>query len=193
MHIDLPRSLTPAAVIAVVALGALSQPAGAHGDPQAGKAPRADQLPPETREQLREARRATRGFRDVDAAKAAGYAPARECAADPKYGGMGIHYANQKLIADGRLDITRPEILVYQPTADGTLRLGALEYFQVDGDQDLATSDDRPSLFGVPFDGPMLGHEPGMPIHDDLHVWLYKNNPAGIFAAFNPRVHCPGA
>jgi hypothetical protein len=149
------------------------------------------QLSPETRELLRKARRATRVFRDVDAAKAAGYAPAPDCVDDPKYGGMGIHYANQKLIADGKLDITRPEILVYQPTAEGGRRLGAVEYFQVDGDQDLATADDRPSLFGLPFDGPMLGHEPGMPIHYDLHVWLYKHNPAGTFAMWNPRVHCP--
>jgi hypothetical protein len=193
MHLRLPRSLALAAAIAAVALAAPSQPAGAHGGPHDGKALRAGQLPPDTREQLREARRATLAFRDVDAAKAAGYAPASECATDPKYGGMGIHYANEKLIADGKLDITRPEILVYQPTADGELRLGALEYFRVDGDQDLATADDRPSLFGVPFDGPMLGHSPGMPIHDDLHVWLYKHNPAGIFAAWNPRVSCPGA
>ena len=49
----------------------------------------------------------------------------------------------------------------------------------------------KSSLFGVPFDGPMLGHEPGMPKHYDLHVWLYERNPAGLFAAWNPRVHCP--
>jgi hypothetical protein len=191
MHLRLPRSLALAAAIAAVALGALSQPAGAHGGPHDGTASRAGQLPPDTREQLREVRRATWAFRDVDAAKAAGYAPAPECADDPKYGGMGIHYANQKLIADGKLDITRPEILVYQPAADGGRRLGAVEYFQVDGNQDLATADDRPSLFGLPFDGPMLGHEPGMPIHYDLHVWLYKHNPAGTFAMWNPRVQCP--
>jgi hypothetical protein len=191
MHVTFPRSLAPAVAIAAIAFAAaLSQPAGAHVGPEDGAAP-AHQLPADTRAQLREARQATRAFRDVEKAKAAGYAPASECVEDPKYGAMGIHYANEKLIADGKLDITRPEILVYQPTADGKLRLGALEYFQVDGDQDLATSDDRPSLFGVPFDGPMLGHSPGMPIHDDLHVWLYRDNPAGIFAAYNPRVSCP--
>jgi hypothetical protein len=191
MHVNLPRGLALAAAAAAFALAALTQTAGAHVGPEPGNGARADQIPPDTREQLREARQATRAFRDVDTAKAAGYAPAPDCAEDPKYGGMGIHYANEKLLADGKLDITRPEILVYQPTADGELRLGALEYFQVDGDQDLATADDKPSLFGLPFDGPMLGHEPGMPIHYDLHVWLYKHNPAGIFAAWNPRVHCP--
>jgi hypothetical protein len=140
---------------------------------------------------LRRAREATRAFRDVDAARAAGYAATGECVEDPKYGGMGIHYADEELVADGELDVTKPEILVYQPTRRGKLRLGAVEYLQVDADQDLATDEDRPSLFGMPFDGPMLGHEAGMPIHYDLHVWLYRHNPAGRFAMWNPKVRCP--
>jgi len=140
---------------------------------------------------LRRARAATRRFRNVKVAREAGYAAAGKCAQDPKYGGMGIHYVNADLVADGRLDITKPEVLVYQPMPSGKLRLGAVEYFQADADQDLATDPDRPYLFGLPFDGPMLGHEPGMPIHYDLHVWLYGHNPAGLFAAWNPRAHCP--
>jgi hypothetical protein len=141
--------------------------------------------------ELREARRATLKFRDLDVARAAGYEQASECESDPKYGAMGVHYANQELIAHGKLDIRRPEVLVYQPTRGGELRLGALEYFQADADQDLATDPDRPSLFGMPFDGPMLGHNARMPIHYDLHVWLYRHNPAGRFAMWNPNVRCP--
>jgi hypothetical protein len=162
--------------------GAATDTAHRHGAPA--------QMPGESHDLLK-AHRATRAFRDLEAAKAAGYEQASDCEDDPKYGAMGIHYANPELVADGKLDVERPEILVYQPTADGGRRLGAVEYFQVDGDQDLATADDRPSLFGLPFDGPMLGHEPGMPIHYDLHVWLYEHNPAGLFAMWNPRVHCP--
>ena len=70
------------------------------------------------------------------------------------------------------------------------LRLGAVEYFQADADGDLNTDDDRPFMFDLPFDGPMFGHEPGMPVHYDLHVWLYRHNPAGLFAMWNPRVSC---
>ena len=140
---------------------------------------------------LRRARAATRKYRNVAVARAAGYAAGGECAQDPKYGGMGVHYSNEELLADGQLDVTKPEVLVYEPMPSGKLRLGAVEYFQADADQDLATDPDRPYLFGLPFDGPMLGHEPGMPIHYDLHVWLYRHNPAGLFAAWNPRVHCP--
>ena len=98
---------------------------------------------------------------------------------------------NRALVEDGQLDVTRPEVLVYQPARGGKLRLGAVEYFQADADQDLATDPDRPSLFGLPFDGPMLGHNPQMPIHYDLHAWLYRHNPAGMFAMWNPTVHCP--
>jgi hypothetical protein len=159
--------------------------------PAAPAHPGHDHAQPPSSHDIKRARAATRKFRDVKVARAAGYAATGECAQDPKYGGMGIHYANQELVADGELDVTKPEILVYQPTPGGRLRLGAIEYFQVDGDQDLATDDDRPELFGMPFDGPMLGHEPGMPVHYDLHVWLFRHNPAGLFAMWNPRVHCP--
>ena len=49
---------------------------------------------------------------------------------------------------------------------------------------------ERPSVFGRPFDGPMHGHEPLMPKdlhHYDLHVWLWKENPAGLFSPPIPR------
>jgi hypothetical protein len=181
------RGLLTAVALMLGAIAWLAaHPAPSFGHPGANARPSGGQA-----EDLRRARAATRKFRDVRVARAAGYAAAGECAQDPKYGGMGIHYANPALVADGELDVTKPEILVYQPMPSGKLRLGAVEYFQADADQDLATDTDRPSLFGLPFDGPMLGHEPGMPIHYDLHVWLYRHNPAGRFAMWNPRVHCP--
>ncbi len=40
----------------------------------------------------------------------------------------------------------------------------------------------------------MEGHQPLMPVavhHYDLHVWLWKANPAGIFSPTNPSVTCP--
>lgn len=47
-----------------------------------------------------------------------------------------------------------------------------------------------PVLFGVPFDGPMDAHGPDQPPHYDLHVWVWSNNPSGIFEMFNPNVSC---
>jgi hypothetical protein len=148
--------------------------------------------------QLARTKAALDKYRSVDAAKAAGYAPASPCEETPvdhklsSYGGgMGIHYMNMALMAPGaKLVATKPPILVYAPKAGGGLELVAAEYFQPDADQNVKTDGDRPSLFGRGFDGPMLGHAPGMPIHYDLHVWLWKSNPSGVFAPWNPNVTC---
>ena len=89
------------------------------------------------------------------------------------------------------LDPERPEILLYVPKPGGKLRLVGVEYMKVDADQNLATDTDRPSLFGQAFNGPMPGHNPTMPIHYDLHVWLEADNPMGVFAQWNPTIACP--
>jgi hypothetical protein len=133
---------------------------------------------------------ATRRFRDVKRAVEAGYLPTRQCVP-----GMGLHYARPALTGDTNIDPTLPEVLLYTAAADRTVRLAALEYFRADADQNLATDGDRPTLFGHPFNGPMPGHPmppgaPPMPIHYDLHVWLYQTNPNGILATDNPEVDC---
>jgi hypothetical protein len=106
---------------------------------------------------------------------------------------MGVHATNAALMADDAIDPRRPEILLYIPNQDGSLKLVGVEYWKRDADQDLGTSDDKPTLFGQAFDGPMLGHgAPGaMPIHYDLHTWVAEENPSGVFASFNPAVSCP--
>lgn len=101
-------------------------------------------------------------------------------------GGMGIHFFN--LSITGPLDPLRPNVLIYEPDGD-KLRLVAAEWFVP-----LASGvKERPMLFGMPFDGPMEGHHPLMPHdlhHYDLHVWLWKDNPDGIFKPTNPAVRC---
>jgi hypothetical protein len=138
--------------------------------------------------ELAQAREATAKYHDVANAVADGYVPFSDCVAGPGLGTMGIHYAKPSLLGGG-LDARHPELLLYVPSDDG-LRLVGVEYFKIDADQNLTTDDDRPSLFGQPFDGPMEGHQPGMPRHYDLHVWLWQANPAGMFAQFNPNVSC---
>jgi hypothetical protein len=102
-------------------------------------------------------------------------------------GGMGIHFLNPQLIGPVP-DPMRPQILLYEPVGD-KLRLVGVEWFIP-----LATGvKDRPSIFGQPFDGPMEGHHPLLPAalhHYDLHVWLFKANPAGLFSPTNPSVTC---
>jgi hypothetical protein len=146
---------------------------------------RSGPLPPE----LQEVRAAVARFHSVDQARAAGYVPASPCE-ETAGGAMGFHWIKPPLFAPG-LDPSNPEILLYAPRADGSLELVGVEYWQADADQNLGTSGDRPSLFGRGFDGPMLGHAPGMPIHYDLHVWVIERNPAGVFNQWNPAVNCP--
>lgn len=139
-------------------------------------------------------REATDRFRDVDTAIAAGYVPTDVCAGNPEMGGaMGYHYVNRGLAGDAVIDPTLPEILLYAPVGADALELVAIEYFMVDADGDLSTDDDRPTLLGNPFDGPMEGHEPGMPVHYDIHAWVWKHNPAGELTPWNPDVQCPVA
>ncbi len=127
-------------------------------------------------------------YRDVAVAEAAGFIPVSGCEASDA-GAMGVHYLNPARAAQAP-DPTRPAVLLYSPTGDDSMRLLGAEWFQADADQDLATDADRPTLFGQPFDGPMPGHNPMMPVHYDLHVWLYDSNPAGVFAPWNPSVEC---
>lgn len=133
---------------------------------------------------LAQVRAATAVFHSSAAAIAAGYVPAAHC--EP---GMGQHWVNPANLMDGVHDLTKPDVLLYEPTATG-VRLVGVEWIQFDADQDLATDDDRPYLAGVPFEGPMPGHEPGMPVHYDKHLYVWEHNPDGVAAVFNPRVEC---
>lgn len=103
-------------------------------------------------------------------------------------GGMGVHFLNLGFIGPV-LDPAKPQVLIYEPVGD-ELRLVAAEWFvpaALAGDQ-------RPTIFGQPLQGPMEGHKPLMPAeayHYDLHVWLWKANPAGVFSPTNAAVTCP--
>lgn len=107
-------------------------------------------------------------------------------------GAMGVHFLNVPALLDGgKLDPERPEVLVYNRMEDGTLRLVAAEWMVP-----MQAADGRPTLFGREFDGPMVGHSPLMPEelhHYDLHVWLWRENPAGLFAPTNPAMKCAGS
>ncbi|MEO5793191.1 MAG: hypothetical protein ABIR67_14090 [Gaiellaceae bacterium] len=138
---------------------------------------------------LQAAKAASARYHSIEQAERAGYVLASPCVESPA-GGMGFHYENRALMADDALDATRPEVLVYAAKPNGKLELVAIEYWKRDADGSLGTSADRPSILGQAFDGPMPGHGGPMPVHYDLHVWVYESNPSGTFAPFNPAVDC---
>lgn len=144
---------------------------------------------PEVPAELVAVRDALSRYQDPLVAVRDGYLSTVGCVEMPS-GTMGVHFLNAALIGPVP-DPMRPPLLVYEPAPRGGLRLVAAEWFVP-----LATGiTERPTLFGRPFDGPMEGHEPLMPRelhHYDLHVWLWKRNPAGLFASTNPDVRCTG-
>jgi hypothetical protein len=140
-------------------------------------------------EEWAKVRQALEKYQDVIVALRDGYRSAVLCVQDENRAGMGIHFGNARITGPVP-DPMRPTILLYEPVGNKLQLIGA-EWFIP-----LATGvKDRPSLFGQPFDGPMEGHPPTQPPelhHYDLHVWLFKPNPEGMFKHFNPNVKCPG-
>ena len=103
-------------------------------------------------------------------------------------GAMGVHFVN--LTVKGPPDPMKPNVLIYEPVGK-KLKLVAVEWLVPHTPE----TKQAPSLFGQTFMGPMEGHEPLIPkefVHYDLHAWLFKDNPLGMFAATNPKVNCKG-
>jgi hypothetical protein len=103
-------------------------------------------------------------------------------------GAMGIHFVN--LTIQGPPDPLKPNVLIYEPVGS-KLKLVAAEWLVP-----LGLTKERPVLMGQPFQGPMEGHEPLIPQgfhHYDLHAWLFKDNPLGMFSPTNPNVTCNDA
>jgi hypothetical protein len=126
-------------------------------------------------------RRATAPFHQFKTATAAGWsAKITDCMTDPA-GGMGYHYGNAALI-DGSVQADAPELLLYEPDKNGGLSLVAVEYIipYTAHSRDA----DPPVLFGQQFQQNDVFQLWG------LHAWVWKDNPSGMFANWNPRVTC---
>lgn len=136
----------------------------------------------------RDVRHATQRFQDVNAATAAGYVSTENCVSGPNEGAMGVHYVNDAYIADGVLDVQRPEVLVYEPL-NGQLRLVAVEYLVVAQQWDAAN--ETPAVLGGQlFNYVGAPNRLRLPAYYELHVWAWKRNSSGTFADWNPRVSC---
>ena len=149
---------------------------------------------------LSAARAATAKYHQESKAVSDGFFADAECVEVPGLGGMGIHYANPSRTNDLSVDPASPELVLYEPQADGSRRLVAVEYFVPvivngtpwfgPGPPPNGQYNAAPVLFGRAFDGPMPGHNPSMPWHYDLHAWIWRNNSSGMFTPFNSKVSC---
>ena len=159
-------------------------------------------------------RAATEKFRDVNVALAEGYIrdPADHCVSaeaeglPPELGAMGIHYIHPVRLGitvseprvDGNgthTDWVEPAILIYEPKADGSLELVAVENLVWQATW-AETGRAHPEINGRRWDS--MADDPAtsgdeahnFEPHFDQHVWLYRENPSGTLEPFNPNVNC---
>jgi hypothetical protein len=134
-------------------------------------------------------RNATAKYQDVKAAIADGYALQFGCVSGDDFGAMGLHYVNANLVNNAVLDPTKPQIIIYEPTADGGRNLIGVDYLLL-ADAWNANHTSPPQLMGQLFHLFTAPNRFGLPTFYTLHVWAWKNNPKGAFVNWHSNVSC---
>jgi len=165
---------------------------------------------------LEDVRYETARFQDVNVALAEGYIrdpfdlcdTAEMMGRPASLGAMGIHYFRPDLLGitappsprvngtGTHTDFLLPSILIYEPQEDGSLELVAVENLVFKASWRAAGHMEPPTFHGVPYDSmvddPTTATDEAHMFepHFDRHVWIYRNNPNGVFAPYNPAVSC---
>lgn len=163
---------------------------------------------------LDQVRQAAERYRDVRVAIADGYTTDDKCVTaemlgfPAEQGAMGLHYVRRDLLGlpdkpVGRVagtgtytDFAKPAMLVYEPQPDGGLELVAVENLVFKKAWEAAGNRKPPSFHGNPY--LLLADNPATPLdeahnfedHYELHAWVIRDNPLGMFAPFSPKVTC---
>ncbi|MFO1313221.1 MAG: hypothetical protein U1F41_14280 [Burkholderiales bacterium] len=173
---------TPACVaLALTALGAPALAQHVHSAPNsAAMAPLVEKV-----------RTVTAKYADVAVATKEGWVQATPCVSSPNAGAMGVHYVLPSRVGDGAINASEPEALIYEPQANGSLRLVGVEYIVIAADWARSHKEGgTPSV-----DGHLMHYvsEPnryGLPAFYEMHVWAWERNPSGHFVDFNTKVTC---
>jgi hypothetical protein len=161
-------------------------------------------------------RQATQRYRDINVAFAEGYIipPPGECVTaeaegQPRQlGAMGVHVIRPDRLGITAVsprvngvgintDFTQPSVLVYEPQANGGYELVAVENLVFAQAWHAAGNTAPPSFHGNQYyamtDNPLTAADEahGFEPHYELHIWLYRHNPAGMFMQFNTASKCP--
>ena len=129
-------------------------------------------------------RQLTSGFTDLAAAQEAGFSERiTPCWYHNAQGGQGYHYANTSRL-DATVSPLEPEVVMYEPTADGSEQFVAVEYIVPFAAWE---SEEPPMALGRPM---MRNEQLELWV---LHVWLGKDNPNGLYENWNPNVSCEHA
>jgi len=138
---------------------------------------------------VRAVREATERFKAVKAAETEGYRLQFGCVSGPDAGAMGMHFVNGPLVGDGVIDASKPEIVIYEPQVNGSLKLIGADYLVL-ADQWNATHSTTPELMGQLFHLFEAPNRFGLPAFYTLHVWAWKDSPTGTFVNWNANVSC---
>lgn len=135
-------------------------------------------------------RKATARFRDINVAAAEGWVQGTPCVSGPNAGAMGVHFILPARVGDGAVDGSEPEALIYEPLANGAMRLVGVEFIVLAADWAAQNPSGAPAV-----DGHLMNYvgEPnryGLPAFYELHVWAWERNPSGNFADWNTLVTC---
>ena len=191
MRLALAALLLAASVFAAASIGRIptASPAAAHDH-----ASHAATL----QHELAQVRRATARFHSVEEATEAGYQLGwvngsnvrilTGCVANATAGAMGYHYINPGLMTDNDVDPLKPEALVYESSPDGGRKLVAVEWIVRSAQSNPPGVTEPPSVLGMQMH--ILVPPPG-PAFYLMHAWIWKHNPTGIMADWNPEVTCP--
>ena len=134
---------------------------------------------------LADLRQATAKFHSFAAAGTAGWSTQiTGCVSNPGVGAMGFHYGNVDLI-DGTVRPEAPQLLLYEPQKDASMRLVGVEY--IIPYSFVSRESDPPVLFGQEFSQVDAFGLWG------LHVWVWRENPAGMYKPWNAKVTCDNA
>jgi hypothetical protein len=167
---------------------------------------------------LDELRAIAERYRDVKVAKEEGFTTDNKCVTaamlgfPASMGAMGVHYVRRDWLGlppkpgltggprvsgtGTHTDFKRPAMLVYEPQADGSLVLVAVENLVFADAWHKASGDQPPKFHGQPW--PLLKDDPtttvdeahGWEPHYEQHLWLFRDNPNGVYSPFNPEVTC---
>jgi len=134
---------------------------------------------------------ATARYIDINVAIAEGFVRATPCVSGPNAGAMGVHLVLPARISSGALNQEQPQALIYEPMADGAMRLVGVEFIVLES----VWTAKNPGG-GVPaLDGNLLNYvgapnRYGLPAFYEIHVWAWEQNPQGSYADWNTRVTC---
>jgi hypothetical protein len=132
----------------------------------------------------------TERFQNVKVAESEGYRLEFGCVSGDDFGAMGLHYVNDALVGNGIVDVTHPQIILYEALPNGRLKLTGADYLVLAEAWDAKHPGVTPRLMGQIFHYFPSPNRFGLPAFYTLHVWAWKENPKGAFVNWHPNVSC---